>query len=69
VTGDPYGADRKLQTTSLELITTGTVDQFRNLLQLIETNGRIIDVSDLQLSNEQETTTYTIKLKAYSYVP
>jgi hypothetical protein len=60
---------RKLQTTNLGLTVSGGTDQFKNLLELIETNGRLIDVATLDMSNEAENPVFTLKLKAYSYVP
>jgi len=39
------------------------------LLQLIETNGRIIDISTIDMSNDAESPTFKLKLKAYSYAP
>jgi Tfp pilus assembly protein PilO len=66
---NPYSATRKLQTTTVDLSVDGTVDQFKNLLQLLETNGRIIDVTGLNMSNGTDKTLFKLKLKAYSYVP
>jgi hypothetical protein len=66
---DPYAVSRKLQTTNLGLTVSGGTDQFKNLLELIETNGRLIDVATLDMSNEAENPVFTLKLKAYSYVP
>ncbi len=66
---DPYAVTRKLQTTSLNLGVSGDIDQFRNLLQLIESNSRIIDVSTLDMTNDAESPVFKLQLKVYSYVP
>lgn len=66
---DSYTVSRKLQIMTFNLNVTGGVDQFKNLLQLIETNGRIIDVSTLDMSNEADSPMFKLKLKTYSYVP
>jgi Tfp pilus assembly protein PilO len=66
---NPYGYTRKLQTTTLDLTVNGTVDQFKNLLQLIESNGRVVDVETVDVSNTADSVNFKLKLKAYSYVP
>ncbi len=66
---NPYGANRKAQTTTVDLSVNGNIDQFKNLLQLIETNGRIIDVTGMSMINGSELTEFKLKLKAYNYVP
>jgi len=66
---DPFSSPRKLLTTSLDLSVSGGVDQFEELLRLMETNGRVIDVSTLDISNEAEAPVFKLKLKLYSYVP
>ena len=66
---DPYAVNRKLQTTDLNLTVSGGVDQFKNLLQLLETNGRIIDVDTLDMSDQADNPVFQLKLKVYSYVP
>jgi Tfp pilus assembly protein PilO len=66
---DPYGTDRKLVPTSVDLSVTGGMDQFKYLLQLIETNGRVMDISNIDMTNDQKATSFKLKLKAYSYVP
>ena len=65
----PYNVGRKLQTTQVDLSVKGNIDQFHNLLQLLETSGRLIDVTSLNMTNDAEAITFKLKLKAYSYVP
>jgi hypothetical protein len=64
-----YSVARKLATTDLDLTIGGGIDQFRNFLQLLETNGRVVDVTNLDMINEEGNPVFKIKLKAYSYVP
>jgi len=66
---NPFGVDRKLKTSSFGLTVNGSMDQFKNLLQLIETNGRIIDIAGIDMSSDQASITFKLKLKAYSYAP
>jgi len=65
----PYSVERKLKATSFDLSVTGSIDQFKSLLQLIETNSRIIDINTMSMTNEQGNVTFRLKLKTYSYVP
>ena len=62
-----YGGNRKLQTFVGDMTVLGTIDQFKNLLQLIETNGRIVDITNVDLSSTGDNNSFRIKLKAYSY--
>ena len=64
---DPYSVSRQLVTSNITVVVSGSVDQFRNFLQLLETSGRIIDVSELQITNGQDTITFKLQLKAYEY--
>ncbi len=64
---DLYGATRSLQTTKVDVFVTGSIDQFRNFLQLLETTGRIIDISDLNITTGEGVVRYEVTLKAYSY--
>jgi Tfp pilus assembly protein PilO len=66
---DPFAAPRKLQTITMEVNVSGNVDQFKNLLQLLESNSRIIDVVSIDITNEEEGSAFKIKLKSYSYAP
>ncbi len=62
-----FGVTRKIQTFYGDLTVIGTVESFKNLLQLIETNGRIIDVSNMELSSAGGISSFKLRLKAYSY--
>ena len=64
---DQFGVERKLQTYTGDLTVTGSIDEFKNLLQLIETNGRIIEITNLDLTGDSGVPSYRLKLKAYSY--
>lgn len=64
---DPYKSDRQLRTDEVTVILSGTVDQFRNFLELMENNTRILDVSDFAITSDQQSTRFTLTLKAYAY--
>lgn len=64
---DPYGQNRELRTDQLSVSLTGTIDQFKNFLQLLETSSRIIDISDFQISREVDSLKFSMKIKAYAY--
>lgn len=64
-----YGVSRQVDFTTFDMGVTGNIDQLKNLLELIESNGRIVDISTISLSNDQESTLFKLKLKAYNYVP
>jgi|GEM_PF-3329204 len=66
---NPYGSDRKVVPTAVDLSVTGTMDQLKFLLQQIETNGRVLDVSNIEMTSDGKNTLFKLKLKAYSYVP
>lgn len=65
---DPYGASRTLHTTIANITVTGPVEQFRQLLKLIETNSRLMDVDSISIS-KSDVIVYKIRLKAYYYAP
>jgi hypothetical protein len=65
---DPYGSDRKLQTILANVTVTGPIEQFRQLLKLIETNSRLMDIDTISISKQDEII-YKIRLKAYFYAP
>jgi Tfp pilus assembly protein PilO len=64
-----YDGQRSLQTINVDMTVSGGIDQFRNFLSLLETNGRIIDVVSVDLSNDEGGGSFRLKLKSYSYVP
>ncbi len=64
---DPYGQNRKLYASSVTMSVSGTVDQFKLFLELLETNGRVLDVSQLEIIGAEEVTKFRVKIKAYAY--
>ncbi len=67
---DPYGVARKLQTYNVSVATTGTMVQFKNLLELLETNGRIMDVTNLEVNQGDDgVITFRLKVLGYAYNP
>jgi Tfp pilus assembly protein PilO len=64
---DPFAAARSLQTTKVTVAVSGSIDQFRNFLQLLETSGRLIDVSSLSLTSGDGVTKFNMEMKTYSY--
>jgi Tfp pilus assembly protein PilO len=64
---DPFAASRSLQTTDVSMLVTGTIDQFRNFLQLLETSGRVLDVSELEITTAEGVNRYRLTIKAYAY--
>lgn len=64
---DKYKPTRKLHTSTFTVSVTGTVDQFKNYLQLLETNGRVLDVSSLEIIGGEPVTKFRVKIKAYAY--
>lgn len=64
---DPFGQTRSLQTTKANVFVSGNIDQFRNFLQLLETSGRIIDVSGMNITTGEGVTRFQLTLKAYAY--
>ena len=66
---DSYGVVRKVEPIVIELKVTGSIEQFKDLLQLIESNGRVVDITNFDMVDDQGNPTFKLKLKAYSYVP
>ena len=64
---NPFKVDRDLHTITLSTTVSGTMEQFKNLLQLIETNGRVLDIETLEVIGGEPITKFDIKVKAYSY--
>jgi Tfp pilus assembly protein PilO len=67
VLADPYKAARALNESMYTVSVTGTIDQFKNYLQLLETNGRVLDISTLEIVGGDPVTKFRIKIKTYSY--
>lgn len=64
---NPYQPGRSLHTITLTTSVTGTMEQFKNLLQLIETSGRVLDIETVEVNGGEPLTKFEIKVKAYSY--
>jgi Tfp pilus assembly protein PilO len=65
---NPFGQQRHLQTTSVNVSVTGTMEQFLNFLKSLENNARIIDVSSVQINgNKNNLATFVLTLKTYNY--
>lgn len=67
VLADPFAVQRKLMITEFTVTATGTIEQFKNYLQLLETNGRILDVTSLEIDGGEPVTKFRVKVKTYSY--
>lgn len=67
VINNPYQPGRTLHTITINASVTGTMEQLKNLLELIETNGRLLDVDSLQILGGSELTKFRLTIKAYSY--
>ncbi len=66
---NPFQANRKLHTITLSVSVTGTMEQLKNLLSLMETNGRVLDVESLQINGGDPITKFSLTVKAYAYEP
>ena len=63
----PYQPGRVLHTITVTASITGTMEQLRNFLQLVETNGRVLDVASLKIIGGEPITKFQITVKAYAY--
>lgn len=66
---NPYQPGRALHTAEISLSVSGNMEQFRNLLQLIETNSRILDIKEVEVAageNENDTK-FIITIQAYAF--
>lgn len=64
---NPYQPGRELHVVTLNTSVSGTMEQFKNLLQLIETSGRVLDIADVKVIGGEPLTKFEISVKAYSY--
>jgi Tfp pilus assembly protein PilO len=64
---NPFKAVRTLNTISMTLSLTGNLDQFRNLLELIETNGRVLDVESMDVTSDDNGSKFRIIVNAYAF--
>lgn len=65
---NPYQPGKELHVITMTTSVVGTMDQFRSLLQLIETNGRVLDIESVNIVGGESETKFRIVVKAYSYV-
>ena len=66
---DPFAPNRKIQTQSFTVQLNGSIEQFRDFLQLVETSGRVVDVDAVDILNTDTGLKYKVKVKTYSYIP
>lgn len=64
---NPYQPGRELHTITLTTSVTGTMDQFKNFLELIETNGRVLDVETVEVIGGDPLTKFRITVNSYAY--
>ncbi len=64
---NPYQPGRELHVMTLTTSVTGTMDQFKNFLELIETNGRVLDVETVEVVGGDPLTKFRITVNAYAY--
>lgn len=65
----PYKAKRDLLKVKVSIGVSGTIDQFKNFLELLENSGRIVDVNSFDVSTSQGTTKFSLDLTTYAYEP
>lgn len=66
VLDDQYSGKRELVTQNTSIVVTGTIDQFTNFLRLLESSGRILDVTELDIVSG-ESITFRLELDTYEY--
>ncbi len=66
---EPYKAQRGLATVKVTVSITGSTEQFKNFLQLLEDSGRLIDVNSLEVSRNDADIKYVVDLVTYAYEP
>jgi Tfp pilus assembly protein PilO len=64
---DPFKKTRSLRTIKLTASVTGTMDQFKNLLELIEKNSRLLDVDSVDIVGGDQSIRFRLVVKAYAY--
>lgn len=64
---DPFAKKRALYTITMTASVTGSMDQFRNLLELIETNSRVLDVDSMEIIGADQQIKFRVIVKAYAY--
>ncbi len=66
---NPFQEGRQLHTVTLTTTVTGNMEQFKNLLQLIETSGRVLNIDSVEVIGDDSVTKFIISVKAYAYEP
>lgn len=65
-----FGTDRKLITTQATVNAIGNLTQLENVLQQIESSGRLMDVNTLDITGgKSDQLLFKIGIKAYSFLP
>lgn len=64
---NPYKPGRKLHTVTMTVSVSGNMEQFKSLLELIETNGRVLDVDTVNIIGGEESPKFHVTVKAYAY--
>ncbi|MCC7356070.1 MAG: hypothetical protein IT410_00425 [Candidatus Doudnabacteria bacterium] len=65
---DPYKAQRKLNTATVLITTSGTLEQFVGFLNAIENSTRVMDVQTIDISGqEQGQLLFKVKVRGYSF--
>lgn len=66
----PYDSDRKLKTIGINVSGTGTIDQLDNLLHLLESSGRVLQVQGMDIDQGRgDQLIFRLVINTYSYVP
>ncbi len=66
----PYGKARTQHTIGTSLTVTGTMDQFKTLLESIETSSRLIDIEAIDIKGDENgLIQFRLTLKTYFYEP
>ena len=64
----PFKAKRTLQKLNASLSVTGTFDQFQGLLEKLETSGRLLNVTNISITNSKDSLLdFRLNLESYFY--
>jgi hypothetical protein len=67
---DPYKIERKLNTETILVTSSGTLDQFMGFLNAIENSTRLLDVQTIDIAtNEDNILSYKVKVRGYTFTP
>ncbi len=67
ILANPYQDGRQLHTVTLTTTVSGTMEQFKNFLQLVETSSRVLEVESVEVDGGEAQTKFKITVKAFSY--